>query len=344
MHLPDHFLDTSTTVATGVVAAAAVAMAVQRSRGELADLAVSGDAVDARTAVRTKVALVAATTGLVFAVQMLNYPVAAGTSGHLMGGALAAALLGPALGVLSITAVLTVQAVVFADGGLTALGPNVLLMAVVGTLVGWGVARATHVALRRRAGDRAVVWSAAAGALASVPVAAAVFAGLFAVGGTVAVPVGDLVVQMVGVHGLIGLGEAVITAGVVGLVHSAAPRSVVLASVRPSTLARPAGSAARTAPVAAVRRAAAVLGGLAAVAAVVISPFAATTPDGLEATALSVGFAGAARDHALAGAPLADYGAGAQLFVGVAGILGVVVCAALVAVVLRAVRPATAQA
>jgi cobalt/nickel transport system permease protein len=76
---------------------------------------------------------------------------------------------------------------------------------------------------------------------------------------------------------------------------------------------------------------------------VAISPFAASAPDGLEATALSVGFAGAARDHAFAGAPLADYGAGAELFVGVAGALGVAVCAAMVATVLRAVRPAVAQ-
>jgi cobalt/nickel transport system permease protein len=83
-----------------------------------------------------------------------------------------------------------------------------------------------------------------------------------------------------------------------------------------------------------------VLGGLAAVAAVAISPFAASTPDGLEATAARVGFAGAARDHLFAGAPLADYGAGAQLFVGVAGILGVAACGALVALLVREVRPA----
>jgi len=343
VHLPDQLLDTSTPVATTAVAAAAVALAVQRSRGELAGLAAAArDTLDARTAVRGKVLLTAATTGLVFAVQMLNYPVAAGTSGHLLGGALAAALLGPALGILSITAVLVVQAVVFADGGLTALGPNVLLLAVVGTLVGWGVARAAQGALGRRAGDRAVAWSAAAGALASVPVAAAVFAGLFTVGGTVAVPTGALVSRMVGVHALIGVGEAAITAGVVALVHAVAPWSVALAAH-----AGPAVASALPAPAAGpavARRAAAVLAGLATVAAVAISPFAAATPDGLEATALSVGFAGAARDHALAGAPLADYGAGAQLFVGVAGLVGVAASVALVALVLRGVRqPAAAR-
>ncbi|WNB86598.1 energy-coupling factor ABC transporter permease [Cellulomonas sp. ATA003] len=243
MHLPDHFLDTQTTVATTAVAVAAVALAVQRSRGELSHLAsAAADAVDARAAVRSRVLLAAATTGLVFAVQMLNYPVAAGTSGHLMGGALAAALLGPALGVLSITAVLLVQSVVFADGGLSALGPNVLLMAVVGTLVGWGVARAVQGALARRVGDGAVPWSAAAGALVSVPAAAALFAGLFAVGGTVTVPVGALVSQMVGVHLVIGLGEAVITGAVVAVAHAVAPAAVALSATTSHPVAGGAGS------------------------------------------------------------------------------------------------------
>ncbi|WNB86599.1 PDGLE domain-containing protein [Cellulomonas sp. ATA003] len=86
------------------------------------------------------------------------------------------------------------------------------------------------------------------------------------------------------------------------------------------------------------------LAGLATVAAVAVSPFAAATPDGLEATALAVGFAGAARDHAFAGAPLADYGAGAGVFVGVAGLLGVALCVALVALVLRTARPSVVVA
>ncbi|MGN0111923.1 MAG: energy-coupling factor ABC transporter permease [Cellulosimicrobium funkei] len=310
MHVPDHFLDDPTSATTAVVSLAAVGYAAYRAREDLTP---------------RRVALTAATTGFVFAVQMLNYPVAAGTSGHLMGGALAAALVGPWLGVLSVTAVLLVQALVFADGGLTALGTNVLLMAVVGTLVGWAVTRGVLRATRGRGAAAA----AGAGALVSVPVSAAVFAGLFAVGGTVPVPVGELVGQMLGVHLLVGLGEALITAGVVGLVLAVAPG---VAAVE----ARRAPALAPSAPVAAVRRAVLALGTGALLAAVVVSSFAAATPDGLEATAESVGFADAARDHAFAGAPLADYGEVGGIFVGVAGLVGVALVVALTVGVLGA--------
>ena len=310
MHVPDHFLDDPTSATTAVVSLAAVGYAAYRAREDLTP---------------RRVALTAATTGFVFAVQMLNYPVAAGTSGHLMGGALAAALVGPWLGVLSVTAVLLVQALVFADGGLTALGTNVLLMAVVGTLVGWAVTRGVLRATRGRGAAAA----AGAGALVSVPVSAAVFAGLFAVGGTVPVPVGELVGQMLGVHLLVGLGEALITAGVVGLVLAVAPG---VAAVE----ARRAPALAPSAPLAAVRRAVLALGTGALLAAVVVSSFAAATPDGLEATAESVGFADAARDHAFAGAPLADYGEVGGIFVGVAGLVGVALVVALTVGVLGA--------
>ncbi|PTU56566.1 cobalt ABC transporter permease [Sphaerisporangium cinnabarinum] len=310
MHVPDHFLDDPTSATTAVVSLAAVGYAAYRAREDLTP---------------RRVALTAATTAFVFAVQMLNYPVAAGTSGHLMGGALAAALVGPWLGVLSVTAVLLVQALVFADGGLTALGTNVLLMAVVGTLVGWAVTRGVLRATRGRGAAAA----AGAGALVSVPVSAAVFAGLFAVGGTVPVPVGELVSQMLGVHLLVGLGEALITAGVVGLVLAVAPG---VAAVE----ARRAPALAPSAPVAAVRRAVLALGTGALLAAVVVSSFAAATPDGLEATAESVGFADAARDHAFAGAPLADYGEVGGIFVGVAGLVGLALVVALTVGVLGA--------
>ncbi|SDF18056.1 cobalt/nickel transport system permease protein [Cellulosimicrobium cellulans] len=310
MHVPDHFLDDPTSATTAVVSLAAVGYAAYRAREDLTP---------------RRVALTAATTAFVFAVQMLNYPVAAGTSGHLMGGALAAALVGPWLGVLSVTAVLLVQALVFADGGLTALGTNVLLMAVVGTLVGWAVTRGVLRATRGRGAAAA----AGAGALVSVPVSAAVFAGLFAGGGTVPVPVGELVSQMLGVHLLVGLGEALITAGVVGLVLAVAPG---VAAVE----ARRAPALAPSAPVAAVRRAVLALGTGALLAAVVVSSFAAATPDGLEATAESVGFADAARDHAFAGAPLADYGEVGGIFVGVAGLVGLALVVALTVGVLGA--------
>ena len=317
MHVPDHFLNDPTSATTAVVSLAAVGSAAYRAREDLTP---------------RRVALTAATTGFVFAVQMLNYPVAAGTSGHLMGGALAAALVGPWLGVLSVTLVLLVQALVFADGGLTALGTNVLLMAVVGALVGWA---ATRGVLRLTRG-RGAAGAAGVGALVSVPASAAVFAGLFAVGGTVPVPVGELVGQMLSVHAVIGLGEALITAGVVGLVLAVAPgvaavegvaRSAANGALVPAAVASP---GAVVSP-GAVRRAVLALGSGALLAAVVVSSFAAATPDGLEATAESVGFADAARDHAFAGMPLADYGEAGGIFVGVAGLVGVALVVALAA-------------
>lgn len=338
MHVADHLLDAPTSIATGVAATAAVAIAVRRSRAELSALAAAPGRRDG-TAVRDRVLLAAATTGAVFALQMLNYPVSAGTSGHLMGGALAAAVLGPALGLLSVTAVLVVQASVFADGGLTALGTNVLLMAVVGTLVGWAVARG----VRRVAPRVPVAGAAAVGGLVGVPVSAAAFAGLFAVGGTVPVPVGELVAQMVGVHALIGLGEAALTAGVVGLALAVAPGAVALAGRQAVADGRVDGAGAAS-PLAATTRLAAALGALATLAVVAVAPFAAATPDGLEATAERVGFAGAARDHALAGLPLADYGAASGVLVGVAGLVGVALCVVVVAAVGRALRPAPATA
>ena len=120
MHVPDGFLNLGTSAATGVVATAAVALALRGARRELDD----------RTA-----PLAGLVATFVFAAQMVNFPIAAGTSGHLLGGALAAVLVGPYTATLCITVVLLVQALLFADGGLTALGTNVTLMAVVLSLI-----------------------------------------------------------------------------------------------------------------------------------------------------------------------------------------------------------------
>ncbi|CAM4083900.1 energy-coupling factor ABC transporter permease [Janibacter anophelis] len=206
MHVPDGFLDAPTSVTTGVVAVAGVALALRRSRGDLDDR------------VAPLAGLVAT---FVFAAQMLNFPVAAGTSGHLLGGALAAVLVGPWTATLCVTVVLLVQALVFADGGLTALGTNVTLMALVGVWVGWLVFAGLRRVLPRRAGSVPV--AAALAALLSVPAAAVVFAGLFLVGGAAPVEAGTLLGAMVSWHLLIGIGEAVITFLVVSAVMSVRP-------------------------------------------------------------------------------------------------------------------------
>ncbi|MGH3385367.1 MAG: energy-coupling factor ABC transporter permease [Nocardioidaceae bacterium] len=206
MHVPDGFLDAPTSLATGVVAAGAVAVALRGARRELDD----------RTA--PMAGLVAA---FVFAAQMLNFPVAVGTSGHLLGGTLAAVLVGPYTAVLCISVVLLVQSLMFADGGVTALGTNVTLMALVGVVVGWLVFRLVQAVLPRTVAS--VTPAAAVGAFVSVPAAALGFVGLYLVGGTVDLPTGALTVSMLGWHTLIGIGEAVITALTVGAVTAVRP-------------------------------------------------------------------------------------------------------------------------
>ena len=206
MHVPDGFLDAPTSVGTAVVAATGVALALRGARRELDD----------RTA--PLAGLVAA---FIFATQMLTFPVGAGTSGHLLGGTLAAVLVGPCTATLCITVVLLVQGLLFADGGLTAMGTNITLMALVGVWVGWLVFRVAQRTLPRRV--TSVVPAAAAGALVSVPVAALAFVGLYAVGGQAPVELSTLAAAMVGWHTLIGIGEAVITALAVSSVIAVRP-------------------------------------------------------------------------------------------------------------------------
>lgn len=206
MHVPDGFLTAPVSVATAVVAVGGVAYAIRGARSEL----------DEKTA--PMAGLVAA---FIFAVQMINFPVGAGTSGHLMGGVLAAVLVGPFTGVLCVTVVLIVQGLLFADGGLTALGTNITLIALVTALGGWAIFRALVGALPKNRGG--VLTSAGVAALISVPLAALVFVGLYAIGGAVDISLGALTATMLGVHVLIGIGEALITVAVVGAVLSARP-------------------------------------------------------------------------------------------------------------------------
>ena len=212
MHVPDGFLDVPTSLATAGVAVVGVGLALRGARKEL----------DERTA--PLAGLVAA---FIFATQMVNFPVGAGTSGHLLGGALAAALVGPWTGVLCVSVVLLVQGLLFADGGLTALGTNITLMALVGVGSAWLVLVAIRKVLPAKPGS--VVLASAVAALVSVPVAATVFTLLFAVGGVAEVPLDKVLVAMVGWHSLIGLGEAVMTGLVVGAVIATRPDLVYAA-------------------------------------------------------------------------------------------------------------------
>ena len=171
MHVPDGFLDVPTSLATAGVAAAAIGIALRGARHELDDR------------IAPLAGLVAT---FVFATQMLNFPVAGGTSGHLMGGALAAVLVGPYTGLLCLTVVLVVQSLLFADGGITALGTNVVLMGIVTVVVGYVAFRGAQLVLPKRLSM--VAPAAALGALVSVVASAATFVGLYALGGAVPIP------------------------------------------------------------------------------------------------------------------------------------------------------------
>ena len=206
MHVPDGFLDVPTSVATGAVAVAGVGLALRGARRELDD----------RTA--PMAGLVAA---FVFATQMVNFPVGAGTSGHLLGGALAAVLVGPWTGVLCLSVVLLVQALLFADGGITAIGTNITLMGIVGVGVGWLVFVLVQQVLPKRTG--LVPVAAGLAGLVSVPAAALTFVGLFAVGGQAPVDLGAVLTAMLGWHLVIGVGEAVITGLVISSVVAVRP-------------------------------------------------------------------------------------------------------------------------
>lgn len=206
MHVPDGFLSLPVSIGTGVVAAAGVGVALRGARREL----------DERSA-----PLAGLVATFVFAAQMLNFPVAAGTSGHLLGGALAAVLVGPWTATLCLSVVLIVQAFLFADGGVTALGTNIVLMGLVGVWVGWGVFLLTRRVLPKRVGMVGI--AAAIGGFVSVPTAAVTFAGLFAIGGMAPIDPAVLFAAMAGVHAVIGLGEAVITGLVVASVLATRP-------------------------------------------------------------------------------------------------------------------------
>ena len=206
MHVPDGFLDLATSTVTAAVAVGAVALSLRGARREL----------DERT---TPLAGLVAT--FVFAAQMVNFPVGAGTSGHLIGAALAAVLVGPWTATLCLTVVTVVQALLFADGGITALGTNVLLLAVVPVWVGWGVA--TLVARFLPPARSRAARAGAVAALVSVPAAALTFTGLYAIGGVVPVPLDALAATMLGVHALIGLGEAAVTFGVLTAIAASRP-------------------------------------------------------------------------------------------------------------------------
>lgn len=217
MHIPDGFVNLPTSAGFGAAAAGGVWYSLRRAASLLDD---------------RRIPLTGLVAAFVFAAQMVNFPVASGTSGHLLGGVLAAVLLGPWLGSIVVTVVLVVQALVFADGGLSALGLNVFNMAVIGAIGGWYLYRALLGVLPTRDGVVPVAAGIAAGI--SVVLAALGFTLQYALGGEGGASIGTVAAAMVGVHILIGIGEGLITALVVAAVLASRPD---LVAGRPEVMA-----------------------------------------------------------------------------------------------------------
>ncbi|HET7012093.1 MAG TPA: energy-coupling factor ABC transporter permease [Anaerolineales bacterium] len=270
LHIPDGFLTPLVASVGWILAGGLVGLALRQTRQQLRE---------------RQVPVMGVLAAFIFAAQAINFPVAAGTSGHLIGAALAAILLGPWGGLLVMTAVVSVQALLFQDGGLIVMGWNILNMGALGALSAYGVYRlAMRLVGAHRAGRLAAAFAAA---WVSVEVGAMAAAIELAVSGTAAL---DLALPaMAGVHALIGVGEGIITVGAVGLISSSRPALLDQAEVAPGR------SSAYL-----------VIAGLVvALGLALLSPLASGDPDGLNAVAETLGFA--RLDAAREWAPLAGY-------------------------------------
>jgi cobalt/nickel transport system permease protein len=314
MHIPDGFLSAAVSALFWLAAVICVTLAVRRTN----------DALDER-----QVPLMGVMAACIFAAQMLNFPVAGGTSGHLLGGALAAIVLGPWAAILVMTCVVALQGLLFQDGGLVVMGANIFNMGMLTALVGGGV----FYGLLRVIGRRS--WAlVAAGAIAgwvSVMVAAAVTSGELIVSGTAQAQV--VLPAMLGVHTLIGVGEGLITAAALSFLLATRP-DLLPANVTDAL-------AGKRRPIS--RRG--VVGAGLGIAALLLlaSPFASAAPDGLERVASSLGFSNASAGPA-AKSPigaLTDYtipglqGGVSTILAGLVGVLIVVAIGYGVAMLLR---------
>ncbi|KGA14113.1 hypothetical protein GM50_20695 [freshwater metagenome] len=206
MHIPDGFIDIPTSAAFAAIAAIGVG----------ASLKGAAKSLDEKTA-----PLAGLTATFIFAVQMINFPVAAGTSGHLFGSVLAAVLVGPYVATLALSVVLLLQALLFADGGLTAAGLNVFNLSLVGVWVGYGVFLLVKKILPKN--KSSITTAAAIAGFISVPAAVMGFVLQYAIGANSTFSVTAVFTGMMSTHVLIGIGEAVITAFSVTAVMASRP-------------------------------------------------------------------------------------------------------------------------
>jgi cobalt/nickel transport system permease protein len=301
LHIPDGFLSLPVALFFWGISIALIALAVRRTKGELGE---------------RQIPLMGVMAAFIFAAQMINFPVAGGTSGHLLGGALAAITLGPWSGMIVMASVIGVQALLFQDGGLVVMGANIFNMGLMTALIGYGLYRgagSSKRSLRLTVAGFAAWLSVMAGALAT--------ALQLWLSGTALLRV--VVPAMLGVHAFIGLGEALITVAALAFILR----------VRPDLVEAENGQRAGG-------RGWVAAGLAAALAVVLLSPLASANPDGLERVAEDLGIIG------LAGAVpyqiLPDYTIPAlgetSVSTILAGALGVMAVAGLTVFLLRLIR------
>jgi cobalt/nickel transport system permease protein len=261
LHIPDGFLSPAVSIVGWALAIAAIGFALRQTRGQLGS---------------RQIPLMGVLAAFIFAAQAINFPVAGGTSGHLLGGTLAAIILGPWAAVLVMTAVIGVQALLFQDGGLLVLGFNIVNMGVLTAFTG----HFTYQALKRVMGQgrHSLLLAGALGAWASVMVGAAATAVELAASGTS--PMGVALPAMAGVHALIGVGEALITVGALAFIYASRRDLLDIGELAPAQAT-----------------ANWVIAGLGIALVVAAFSFAASpAPDGLERVAEDAGFLSNALD------------------------------------------------
>ncbi|MEW5817221.1 MAG: energy-coupling factor ABC transporter permease [Spirochaetota bacterium] len=209
MHIPDGFLSGGLNIGTAVISLSVEALAITKAKKTLGE---------------KQIPLLGIMAAFVFAAQMLNFPIGGGTSGHFLGAMLIALLLGPLNAVLVMSVVLIIQCFLFSDGGLTALGSNIFNMGIAAGVGGYIMFKTAQIILpKKRTG---FLFAAAAGSWFSVVLASACCAIELAISGTS--PFHIVFPAMIGIHSLIGIGEAIITTGVVSILLAARPDLILL--------------------------------------------------------------------------------------------------------------------
>ena len=258
MHVPDGFMNVTMSAATGVISFGTLWAYIRSAKDLIAD---------------KFIALTGMMSALIFVLQMINFPIAAGTSGHLLGGALSVIVLGPRLGLICLSVVVIIQSLLFADGGLSALGVNVLNMAIVTSATSWFIVKYWIKFIGKN--KTSIVSVSVLAGILSVVFSSIAFTIQYAIGGTISIPVGTVLLAMVTTHFIIGFGEGIITALIISL----------LIRVRPDLIYAYERSDENTTKVS--------FYGLFIILILLLSlvtPFASSSPDGLESVAEEFGF------------------------------------------------------